>query len=75
MQRYKNIGGDSGVYAYESGPGFIRVKFITGAIYLYTDASAGAQNIAEMKRLADLGNGLNAFINLYVKKLYARKES
>jgi hypothetical protein len=75
MQIYKNIDGDSGVQAYEYGTDFIRVKFTTGAIYVYTNASAGSQNIAEMKRLADAGSGLNAFINLNVKKLYARKEA
>jgi len=75
MQYYKNINGDSGVQAYEYGADFIRVKFSTGAVYVYTNASAGPQNIAEMKKLADEGKGLNAFINLKVKKLYARKES
>ena len=74
MQRYMDIDGASGVQAYEYGADFIRVQFSTGAIYLYTNASAGSQNIIEMKKLADQGNGLNAFINLNVKKLYARKE-
>jgi hypothetical protein len=74
MQHYKDIDGDSGVQAYEYGADFIRVKFSTGAVYLYTNASAGLQNIAEMKKLADRGNGLNSFINLNVKKLYAKKE-
>jgi hypothetical protein len=74
MQLYRNIGGDSGVLAYEYGTDFIRVKFSTGTVYLYTNASAGPQNISEMKKLADAGKGLNAFINLKVKKLYARTE-
>jgi hypothetical protein len=74
MQYYKNIGGASGVRAYEYGADFIRVQFTTGAVYVYTNASAGTHNIAEMKKLADDGKGLNAFINLHVKTLYARIE-
>jgi len=74
MQLYKDIDGDSSVQAYEYGTDFIRVKFITGAVYLYTNVSTGSHYITEMKRLADEGNGLNAFINLRVKKLYAKKE-
>ena len=36
MERYKNIDGDSGVSEYEIGADFIRVRFSTGATYLYT---------------------------------------
>jgi hypothetical protein len=74
MERYRNLGGDSGIVAYESGPDFIRVQFSDGAIYLYTYASAGAQNIEYMKQLASSGQGLNSFINRAVRKAYARKE-
>jgi hypothetical protein len=75
MRPYKNIDGDSGVQAFEYGTDFIKVKFFnTEVVYVYTNASAGTQNIAEMKRLADDGRGLNAFINLHVKTLFARKE-
>jgi hypothetical protein len=52
MERYRNLGGDSGVAAYENGPDFIRVQFSDGSVYLYTYASAGAQNIEYMKQLA-----------------------
>lgn len=74
MERYRDIDGDSGVNAYEIGSDFIRVKFSTGAIYLYTYASAGQINIDQMKILAQRGEGLNAFINTTVRKLYAQKE-
>lgn len=75
MERYRNLGGDSGVAAYEVGNDFIRVMFSDRSVYLYTDASAGSHNIREMKRLAREGQGLNAFINTTVQKKYARKES
>ncbi len=74
MERYRNLGGDSGVAAFETGPDFIRVQFKDGAVYLYTYASAGPQNIEHMKQLAERGQGLNSFINTTVRKAYARKE-
>ncbi len=74
MKIYKDIDGDSGVIGYEYGNDYIRVEFSTGAIYLYTYQSAGTSNIERMKSLADAGDGLNAFINTYVRKLYAEKE-
>ena len=74
MERYKNLGRDSGVAAYEVGDDFIRVQFLDGSIYLYTYASAGSHNIEQMKHLARNGQGLNAFINTTVRKAYARKE-
>ncbi len=74
MERYKDIDGDSGVTGYEYGADYIRVQFSTGAIYLYTYESAGSHNIERMKTLARSGDGLNAYINTNVRKMYARKE-
>ena len=74
MEAYKNLSGGSGVVAYESGPDFIRVQFSSGSVYLYTYASAGAQNIEQMKELASKGEGLNSFINTTVRYDYAQKE-
>lgn len=74
MERYGNLGGDSGIGAYECGPDFIRVQFGDGSVYLYTYASAGQSNIEHMKQLARAGNGLNSFINRSVRNAYERKE-
>lgn len=74
MERYRDIDGDSGVAEYELGTDYIRVKFKDGSVYLYTYASAGSSYIEEMKRLAVIGDGLNAFINKNVRKRYAKKE-
>jgi hypothetical protein len=74
MQRYKNLGGDSNVAAYEYGSDFVRVQFQDGSVYLYTYSSAGSQNIERMKPLADAGHGLNSFINTNVRKSYKTKE-
>lgn len=73
MKTYKNIGGNSGVIAYDYGPNWIQVKFRDESIYEYTYSSAGANNVDSMKRLADSGEGLNAFINTTVRKLYSRR--
>lgn len=74
MERYENLGGNSGISGYEIGEDFIRVYFKDGGIYLYTYTSAGRYNIEHMKQLAIQGKGLNTFINTTVKKAYARKE-
>ena len=74
MERYKNLGGDSGVVGYEIGSDFIKVKFKSGKVYVYDYASAGRDNIEHMKSLAKVGTGLNAFINKNVKKLYSQIE-
>jgi len=73
MERYKNLGRDSNVAAYELGAGSITVQFNDGSVYLYTDRSAGAANLAELQRLAQFGQGLNSYINRYVRKGYAQK--
>lgn len=73
MKPYRDVDGDSGVAASEDGAGYILVQFKDGAVYEYTDSSAGATNVAEMKRLAASGDGLNAFINRHVRKLYSRR--
>jgi len=36
MERYKNLGGDSGVSVYEIGDNSVTVHFSTGEVYLYT---------------------------------------
>lgn len=73
MRTYADVDGDSGVAAYEAGADYIRVRFEDGSVYVYTDESAGASNIEQMKELAAAGDGLNAFINTNVKHSYASK--
>lgn len=73
MERYKNLGGDSGVTAFELGAGSIVVQFKDGWKYEYTNQSAGANAVATMHRLAAAGQGLNSFISTTVRKGYSRK--
>ena len=73
MQMYKNIGGDSGVEGYEIGPDYIVVKFKkTMRNYAYSYASAGKDAVEHMKVLAGRGEGLNEFINKYVRDKYVK---
>ena len=73
MERYKNISGDSGVVAYEAGDDYIKIKFIDGAVYLYTNTATGQQHINRMKKLAAKGIGLSAYISRHVRNRYAAK--
>lgn len=73
MQRYAKYGGDSGVAAFEIGDDRIIVQFNDGSLYLYTNGSAGRSNVERMKQLAKAGQGLNEYINRWVRKSYHRK--
>jgi hypothetical protein len=73
MHRYKNLGGESGVVAYDIDAGQIIVQFKNGERYLYTEDSAGAANIAKMQELAKAGRGLSSFISQHVSNCYERK--
>ncbi len=74
MIRYKNLGGDSGVYSYEIGDSWIRIKFSDGSVYLYTSSKPGVSEVNKMKQLAEAGQGLNEYINRYIRKNFERKE-
>lgn len=75
MQRYRDVRGDSGVVAYEAGPGYIRVKFKHGGTYEYDYTSTGEFQVERMKVLAASGEGLATFISKFVKESYARRET
>lgn len=73
MQHYRNLGGDSGVSAYEITSDSITVQFKDGAVYLYNYTSTGKNDVETMKSLAGSGRGLNSFISTTVRKRYAAK--
>lgn len=71
MERYLDLDGDSGVFAYEIGEKYIRVKFDkTFKIYQYSYYKAGQLHVEKMKTLAKSANGLNSYIMINVKNLY-----
>ena len=63
MKAYKNSNGDSGVSAYDYGDDWIKVQFKHGGTYEYRALKIGSAHISTMKRLAESGAGLNAYIN------------
>jgi len=73
LRRYRNRGRNSGVSAYETGEDYIKIEFVDGDLYLYTDASAGPETIARMKQLAASGEGLSTFISQHVRDRYAAR--
>lgn len=73
MTPYSNLSGRSGVVAYEIAPDSITVEFEDGAVYLYTEESAGRSDLEAMKGLADAGRGLSTFIVRHVRMAYAAR--
>lgn len=66
MERYRNSSGNSGVYSFEIGNDYIRVKFSgTTKIYTYSYRKAGSHHVEKMKPLAR-----TSYINSYVKFKY-----
>ena len=45
MKRYGNLHGNSGIAAYEEGADFIRIRFTSGSVYLYTRTRVHARKI------------------------------
>ncbi len=74
-QLYLNLDNDSGVIQYKIDDTSIEVIFVDGRFrhYLYTYQSAGSHNVERMKLLAKSGNGLNSFINRYVRNNYSNR--
>jgi hypothetical protein len=73
MEIYRNVSGRSGVVSYEICRERIAVEFEDGWVYLYTAQSTGANDVAEMQRLARAGSGLSTYISRFVRERYARK--
>ena len=72
MRPYRNLDGHSGVVAYELGANFIRVRFVNGEDYTYSDANAGMEHVRNMQALAKAGEGLSGYISKHVHDLYDR---
>jgi len=73
MEKYRDIGGNSGISSYEIGDDFIIVCFAKGGVYLYDYSVTGSNHVNKMIELARIGSGLNRYINLNTKYSYARK--
>jgi hypothetical protein len=73
MEKYQNLSGNSDVFGFDYGPDSITIQFKDKSVYLYNNASAGAEHIKNMKKLAAAGRGLNTYIQLNVRKKYMVK--
>ena len=73
MHPYKNLNGNSEIYAYATDEDSITVQFNDGDTYVYNHGSAGSENVEYMKKLAVTGTGLHSFINNTVRNRYAYK--
>ena len=67
MRAYGNQNGNSGIVGFEIGENHIDVQFKNGGIYRYKEAIIGHLQFLNMQAAALLGEGLNAFINNYVR--------
>lgn len=73
MKAYDNLGGNSGVVAYDYDSEVIKVQFDDGWIYEYEASTIGATDFQQMISLADSGHGLNSYINRHIRKGFSNK--
>lgn len=74
FKTYKNINRDSNVASYEIGADYIGVKFLgTPYVYYYSYKSPGKEHVEKMKILAEIGDGLNSYINTNCRFLFEKK--
>lgn len=73
MEHYKNLGGDSGISAFDIGETSITIYFKKGGIYVYNYLRPGRAEVEHMKILAINGVGLNSYIQRYVGIRYAQR--
>ncbi|NVK63018.1 MAG: hypothetical protein HWE22_00475 [Flavobacteriales bacterium] len=71
MNRYRNLGGNSGVAGYQINTTSITIQFSGNyKLYTYSYGKAGQVHVDNMKVLATQGRGLNAYIKKHVNNLY-----
>lgn len=73
METYQNLSGNSGVKAYETGTGYIKVLFAEGTVYVYSYRNPGKAHVDHMQMLAVKGKGLSTYIAQQVKGQYEEK--
>ena len=75
MISYKNLSGNSGVVAYESGADYIKLRFRRSSkIYVYDALAPGLTHVKQMKKLAAAGRGLTTYVSQNIKRNYSRTE-
>jgi len=72
-ERYQNLSGKSTVATYKLLKDSVTIGFTSHAKYIYSNQSAGSENVSKMKTLALAGKGLGTFIESNLKEKFARK--
>lgn len=74
MLKYKNITGSSSIVGYSSGMSYIEIYYDNGYVFKYTEESIGKTHLEELKRLAELGFGLNDYIKTHCYNKHVSRE-
>jgi len=72
-EKYQNLSGKSTVASYKILKDSVTIGFTSHAKYIYSNQSAGSQNVSKMKVLALAGKGLGTFIENNLKDKFSRK--
>jgi hypothetical protein len=72
MVPYKNLSGNSGIIAYETGKTYIRIRFRDGT-YTYNYSRPGRKSVEVLKLLASKGKGLSTYISRFIRDNYASR--
>ncbi|MBN2857659.1 MAG: hypothetical protein JXN63_04590 [Candidatus Delongbacteria bacterium] len=71
MKPYPDINGDSSVLSYMIGEDYIILKLMgIQHVFVYSYKKAGREHVEQMKVLAQLGDGLDKYVNENVKDLH-----
>ncbi len=62
---YQDTSDGSGIIGYELGEDFIDVYFADHACHRYSNLSVGVLHVESMKALAELGQGLGAYMQAH----------
>jgi hypothetical protein len=73
MKRYQNLSGKSEVSTYELLKDAVTISFKDHSKFIYSNQSAGRENVSKMKVLALAGKGLGTFVTTTLKDRAARK--
>jgi len=74
MERYKGkLNHPTGVSGYEIGDQYIILEFEDKDQYMYNYTHPGKEHVEKMKRLAQIGSGLNTYVSKHVGKNYFKK--
>ena len=69
MKRYQNQ--VSGIEAYDSGDGWVRVYFKDGTTYEYCSPPVASHHMSAMRQKAEIGDELNTYINTHREEIHA----